>query len=73
MMGECDKRWGTNTCNSVIIEYGVWIGAKVTILPGVVIHRGGIVAAGAVVVDSTEPDALYAGIPARKLKDLGDE
>lgn len=34
---------------------------------------GGVIAAGSVVTKSTEPNALYAGVPARKVKDLEDE
>ena len=41
IIGNENKRWGTNTSRSVIIEDGVWIGANVTILPGVTICRGG--------------------------------
>lgn len=36
----------------VVIEEDVWIGARVTLLPGVTIGRGSIVAAGAVVTRS---------------------
>lgn len=69
IIGNENKRWGTNTSRSVIIEDGVWIGANVTILPGVTICRGGI-AAGAVVTSSTEANAVYAGVPAKKVKKL---
>lgn len=44
-----EQRWGTNISESVVIEDGVWIGANVTVLPGVTISRGGVIAAGAVV------------------------
>lgn len=54
----------------ITIESGCWIGANVTILPGVTIHRGGVIAAGAVVTKSTRPDSLYAGAPARFVKHL---
>ena len=39
----------------VVIEDGVWVGANVTILKGVTIGRGSVVAAGAVVTKSCEP------------------
>jgi len=45
-----------------------WIGARATILPGVSIGDGTVVAAGAVVTKDCEPDALYAGVPARRLR-----
>ena len=49
---------------------GTWIGANATVLPGVTISPGCIVAAGAVVVQDCEPNGLYAGVPARRIKDL---
>lgn len=73
VIGDSNRRWGENTSKSVTIEDGVWIGANATILQGVIIGRGGVIAAGAVVTKSTEPDALYAGVPARKIKSLSCE
>jgi maltose O-acetyltransferase len=55
---------------SVRIGRGSWIGLGATILPGVVIAPGCVVAAGAVVTRSTEPNGLYAGVPAARIKDL---
>lgn len=49
----------------VIIDEDVWVGAGATILPGVHLGRGCIVAAGAIVSKSVPPYALVAGIPAR--------
>ena len=40
IIGNREKRWGTNTRTSVVIEDGVWIGANVTILSGVTIGGG---------------------------------
>jgi maltose O-acetyltransferase len=54
----------------VIIEQGCWIGACVTILPGVTVRKGCVIGAGSVVASTTMPDGLYAGVPARRLKDL---
>ena len=52
------------------IERGCWIGSAVTILPGVTVRRGCVIAAGAVVVRSTGSDGLYAGVPARLVRQL---
>lgn len=49
---------------------GVWIGARATILPGVTIGNGCVIAAGAVVRTDCDPDGLYAGVPARRLRDI---
>ena len=54
----------------VSIGDGSWIGSGVTILPGVVIARSCVIAANSVVYESTEPDGLYAGNPARRVREL---
>jgi len=43
----------------------VWIGVNVTVLPGVTIGEGAIVAAGAVVTRDVPALAVVAGVPAR--------
>lgn len=53
----------------IIIKDNVWIGGNVVITKGVTIEEGTIVAAGAVVTKTTEPYSIYAGIPAKKIKD----
>lgn len=57
----------------VKIEEDVWIGARAIILPGVCIRRGCVIAAGSVVTHSTEPNTLYAGVPARAIKKRLDD
>ncbi|MDC2622718.1 acyltransferase [Bacteroides ovatus] len=52
----------------VFIEDGVWCGANVTILKGVTIGRGSIVAAGAVVTKSCAPYSIIGGVPAKVLQ-----
>jgi maltose O-acetyltransferase len=60
-------------CLPVTIERGCWLGAGCTVLPGVDIAEGCVIAAGAVVVRSTEANGLYAGVPARRIRDLRNE
>lgn len=43
----------------------VWIGARATIMPGVTIGRGAVIATGAVVTKDVPEMAIVAGIPAR--------
>lgn len=50
------------------IQDDVWISANAVILPNVILRRGTIVAAGAVVTKSTEQYDIVAGIPAIKIK-----
>lgn len=52
----------------IVIEDDVWIGCNVTILKGVTIGRGSVVAAGAVVTKSCPPHSLIAGVPARVIR-----
>ena len=52
----------------VVIEDDVWCGANVTILKGVTIGRGSIIAAGAVVTKSIPPYSIAGGVPAKVLK-----
>lgn len=58
-----------STYKSVIIEHDSWISLNATILQGVTIKKGCIVAAGAVVTKDTEEYGVYAGVPATKKKD----
>ena len=52
----------------VIIEDFVWIGANVTIIPGITIGEGAIVGAGAVVTKDVPPCAIIGGSPAKVIK-----
>ena len=54
----------------VTIGDGAWLGARCTILPGVCIGAGAIVAAGAVVNRDIAPNTMVAGVPARVVKTL---
>ena len=54
----------------ITIEDEVWIGANVTILPGITVGRGSVIGAGAVVTHDIEPYSVYAGVPARKLRSI---
>lgn len=49
----------------VVIRDRVWVGIRATILPGVEIGEGAVVAAGAVVTKDVEPLAVVGGVPAR--------
>ena len=52
----------------VVIEDDVWTGANVTILKGVTIGRGSVLAAGAIVTKSCPPYSIIGGVPAKVLK-----
>lgn len=54
----------------VIIEDDVWIGCGVRILPGVVIGKRSIIAAGSVVTNDVPPGVIVAGVPAKIIKSI---
>lgn len=64
------KRTGNVIGKSVIIEDGVWISGNVVICPGVKIEKGCVIAAGSVVSKNCYADGLYAGNPAKRIKNL---
>ena len=57
----------------IVIGDKVWIGANATVLPGVTIGKGAIVAAGAVVHRDVPPFTVVGGVPARILRELSQE
>lgn len=46
-----------------------WICARATVNPGVNVGRGAILALGSIATRDLEPFGIYAGIPARKIKE----
>jgi acetyltransferase-like isoleucine patch superfamily enzyme len=53
--------------DKVIIEDGAWVGARVTLLPGVTVGKRAIVAAGSVVTKSVAAADIVGGVPAKSL------
>ena len=52
-------------CGNVTIEDHVWIASRVTILPGVTIGQGAVIACGSVVTKDIPPRVIAGGIPAK--------
>ncbi|WP_081304961.1 acyltransferase [Micrococcus luteus] len=69
-LGGPDLRAGDGGPEPVAVGDGTWIGAGAIILPGLTVGPGCIVAAGAVVTKDCAPHGLYAGVPARRIRDL---
>ncbi len=71
-MGGSDGRAGDPFGRPIVVEDGCWIGSRVVLLPGAVVGRGSIVGAGSVVTGQLDPDSVYVGSPARKIRSLID-
>jgi acetyltransferase-like isoleucine patch superfamily enzyme len=54
----------------IVIGKNVWIGANVTVLPGVAIGENSIIAAGAVVTKDVPANVIAGGVPAKILKPI---
>lgn len=57
----------------IAIGRNVWIAAGATVLGGVNIGENAVVGAGAVVTRDVPPNTFVAGVPARVVRELGDE
>jgi maltose O-acetyltransferase len=69
-LGDAERRSGPIHALPVTIGDGAWLGARATILPGVTIGAGSIVASGALVTKDVPPNVLVAGVPAKIIKEL---
>jgi maltose O-acetyltransferase len=69
-LGNEKQRAGKSIGLPIHIGSGVWIGARATILPGVTIGNGCVIAAGAIVQKNCLPNRLYAGVPAVEIKEF---
>ncbi len=61
------------SADPVIVEDDVLIGANAVVLEGVKIGRGAVIAAGSIVIDDVPAGSVYAGAPAKKIKDVDDK
>jgi acetyltransferase-like isoleucine patch superfamily enzyme len=52
----------------IVIEENVWLGVRVTVLKGVTIGRGSVVAAGSVVTSNLPAGVIAGGVPARVIR-----
>ena len=70
--GDC-WRWKYSDFAPIVIQDNVWIGERSTILKGVTIGEGSIVASNAVVTKDVPPYSIVAGNPAKVVKEIGKE
>lgn len=69
-LGDSTQRASTNYDLPIEIESGSWIGARVTILQGVKVGKGCVIGAGSLINKDCEPNGLYVGVPAKRIKNL---
>lgn len=60
------------SADPVIVEDNVLIGANCVVLEGVHIGQSSVIAAGSIVIDDVPAGSVYAGSPAKKIKDVDD-
>lgn len=61
------------TKGDIVIDDDVWIGYRATVLDGVHIGQGAVIAAGAVVTKDVSPYSIVGGVPAREIKRRFDD
>ncbi|MBN2260713.1 MAG: acetyltransferase [Clostridiales bacterium] len=59
---------GNSDPKPVIVEDDVWIGARSILLPGVIVGKGSIIAAGSVVTKEVPAFSIAGGNPAKVIK-----
>jgi acetyltransferase-like isoleucine patch superfamily enzyme len=59
-----------HTSRPIVIEEGVWVGARALVLGGVTIGAHSVIAAGSVVTKSVPPGSVVAGVPGRVLNPI---
>lgn len=69
-LGDEYQRAGNGHTSKIVIEDGCWIGARSIIMPGVTIRKGCVIGSGSLVLMDTEPNGLYVGHPAKRVKNL---
>jgi len=69
-IGTYERRAGKGYCEPIHIGEGCWIGVRVTILSGVNVGNGSILAAGSVVNKSVDDNVVVGGVPAKTIKSL---
>jgi len=68
-----DWNWNKSESSPIIIEDNVWIGERSTILKGVKIGRGSIIASNSVVTKNVPAYTIVAGNPAVVVKHLEND
>lgn len=54
----------------ILVKKGAWLGSNVTVIGPCVVGAHSVVATGSVVLHDVEDHSIYAGVPARKIKNI---
>ena len=71
LTGEARKESGGGTNRDIVVKAGAWLASRAVVVGPAVIGENAVVGVGAVVLGDVEPGAFYAGVPARKIKEIG--
>ena len=72
-LGNAQQRAGELVAQPIQIGDGAWLGARCTVLPGITVGEGAVVAAAAVVTKDVPPHTLVGGVPAKPLRHLSEQ
>jgi acetyltransferase-like isoleucine patch superfamily enzyme len=73
LQSDFERRRPVREGGPIVVEDFVWIGANVTVLPGVTVGAGAVIGAGSVVTKDVPPRTLALGVPARVVRQLQPE
>jgi maltose O-acetyltransferase len=69
-LGPGERRAAAAYARPICIGNGAWLGSRVTVLPGVTIGSGTVVAAGALVNRNVPANAVVGGVPVHLIREL---
>ena len=67
-VGTKERRAGEGLITNITIGSGTWVGLRSTILNNTIIGKNNVIAAGSVVINSSNDNVLLAGVPAKEKK-----
>jgi len=62
------RKQGMKSYPPIVIEDDVWIGSNAIIMPGLIIQKGTIIAAGSILTKNFPPYSIVGGNPAKLIK-----
>lgn len=72
-VGDENRRAGEGLTQNITVGNGCWLGVRSTVLGGVTISDGSVVAACALVNKDVRENTLIGGVPAHEIRRLGDD